>query len=80
MGPWWGRNGWNCRRGFGQNRGVGRMYGSGFGRGSLAFGQPRFQNTGTSREEDAAGLTSYAKELESELEEVKRRIAQLGKD
>jgi len=76
-GPRWAQGGWNCRRGFGRGLGFGRMYGSGFGRGYLAFGQ--FQNKETSSEEEANELRSYSKELAAELEDVKKRIAQLEK-
>ena len=66
-GPWWAQGRWNCRRGFGRGMGIG------FGR--------RFQGAAiannVSREEEASELKAYAEMLKAELEEVKKRIANL---
>lgn len=75
-GPWRAQGKWRCRRpGFGRGYevGFGPGYGRGFGRGmgrayAYAVQEPQ------ARESDISGLEAYAKDLEAELNEVKKRL------
>ena len=61
-GPWWGQGNWNCRRGFGRGfRGMGGGYNRDFGPAG----------------NELDGLKTYANSLTKELEEVKKRIADM---
>ena len=74
-GPWWAQGRWRCRRpGFG--RGYGTGYGPGYGRG---MGRAAYSEQPQSRESDTSDLEAYANELESELNEVKKRIKEKNK-
>jgi len=70
-GPWWGHEGWGCRR-RGYNAGYGRGFGRGMGIGPAAYNPDN-------RQEDPAGLEEYANRLASELDAVRKRIAELEK-
>ncbi len=67
LGPLRSRNG----RGFGRGRGFGVM-GRGFGRRFAAVPQP-------TKEDELVELKAYAKNLEAELSEIKKRIEEIGK-
>lgn len=66
-GPWWSSGNWTCRgrRGMGFGMGAGR----GMGR--------RFVTQAPSKENELKMLEDYLKGLEAELDEVKKRIAEL---
>jgi len=81
-GPWWGGGNWRCwGRGFGS--GGGRGFGRGFGRRmTYASGFPSAQSATLpqpSKEQELQELKSYSEGLRIELEEIKKRIAELEK-
>jgi len=81
-GPLWGQGRWNCRRGLGIGfgRGYGRGFGQGYGRGYGFFGSaysemPQSTNIPQpTKDEEISELRSYANELKTELDEIKRKI------
>ncbi len=77
-GPYGAGRGWGCRgwrgRGFGCRYGGG--FGGGYGRGMWMGAYPVGAQPGPA--EDAESLKAYARELEAELEAVKKRIASTG--
>lgn len=71
-GPGWAAGVWTCRRG---RHGMG-FGGWGFGPG---MGRRPAPYAGQNAAEDAAGLKAYADQLASELDAVRKRIAELQK-
>jgi len=91
QGPWWARGRWNCwrgygyGRGYGMGRGYGRGFGMGFGRGYGFYGSANYAETPQStnvpqpsKENEISELKSYANELKAELDDIKKRIKELG--
>ena len=81
-GPWWAHGRWSCwNRGRGFGRGYGRGLGRGYGAGYRAVPQgASYQPVPqVSREEELNDLKAYADGLKAELEEIKKKIAALGK-
>lgn len=73
-GPWWTKGRWRCRRpgyGMGFGPGYGRGFGRGMGRAAYAVQEPQAQET------ELLDLEAHAGNLESELNEVKRKIKEL---
>ncbi len=73
----WGKGFWvGNRMGFGFGRGLGR----GFGWGFATYAPPYPTNVPQlTKKDELAELKEYAKNLEAELSEIKKRIVDLGK-
>ena len=65
-GPWWAQGKWRCRR-----PGYGMGPGRGYAMRRAYYDQPQ------ERDSDATELEAYAKELEAEFEQVKRRLKEM---
>jgi len=66
-GPWWSSGNWICR----EKRGIG--YGREFGRG---MGRRFFTQT-PNKENELEMLENYLKNLETEIDDIKKRIMEL---